>query len=161
MKAEKAARRFEGLPLLLAASPIAMATETDKNARNKMMAKWANLGNSRPISASDSILLGTLDSVEVWAWREVGLGGVGNRSRRLVSLLRASSDRPKWAMWELTTRGFSSDGRTFPGPGGDRGCERASVPVRVPGPRAFSAVVDHVSPCWYQGRSPWGRIRRG
>src|SRR6516225_1375000 len=47
-------------------------------------------------------------------------------------------------MWELTTRGFSSDGRTFPGPGGDRGCEPASVPVRAFGPRAFSAVVDHV-----------------
>ena len=42
-----------------------------------------------------------------------------------------------------------------------RGCERASVPVRVFGPRAFSAVKDHVSPCWYQGRSPRGRIRRG
>jgi len=71
------------------------------------------------------------------------------------------SIRPKWAMGELTTRGFSSDGRTFPGPGVGRGCELASVPVRAFGPRAFSAVVDHVSPCWYQGRSPRGRIRRG
>src|SRR5262249_26776003 len=47
-------------------------------------------------------------------------------------------------MWELTTRGFSSKGRTFPSPGADRGCERASVPVRAFGPWAFSAVVDHV-----------------
>ena len=62
------------------------------------------------------------------------------------ALLRSIT--PKWAMWELTTRGFSSNARTFPGPGGDRGCERASVPVRAFGPRAFSAVMDHVSPCW-------------
>src|SRR6185312_9366568 len=29
-------------------------------------------------------------------------------------------------------------------PCGDRGCELASVPVRASGPRAFSAVMDHV-----------------
>ena len=66
----------------------------------------------------------------------------------------------KWAMWELTKRGFCHYERTFPRPGVERGCMPASVPGWVLGPRAFSAVGDHVSPCWYQGRSPRGRIRR-
>src|SRR5271157_3652609 len=68
------------------------------------------------------------------------------------------SARTKWAMWELKNGCACIHARTLPMPAQSSGCVYATVLEWVFGPGATSVLLDHVSPCWYQGRSPRGRI---
>src|SRR5262245_7073332 len=129
-------------------------TGQSRSVNHRSSKSFNGLGRFQPHALHKHLLRGSrLDrSILRREFEQVIRLGLGAVLRASVRRHRRAQDdrcalrsiRPKWAMWELTTRGFSSKGRTFPGPGGDRGCELASVPVRALGPRAFSAVRDHV-----------------
>ena len=87
-------------------------------------------------------------------------GGHASSARTLLkaTCLRLDSSSGPWAMWELKNGCDCIHARTLPMPAQSSGCVYATVLEWVFGPGATSVLLDHVSPCWYQGRSPRGRI---